>query len=272
MQACYPLLSRRPQLSLPNMYPCKPAATSVEVSVILPSYNEGSQLKSTLDRLAIALGGLEASIEIVVVDDGSTDDTPNFQWSALVDSISVRYVRHDIRRGKGRAVLTGLLLARGRCVLYTDADLPIDLCHVEQAIHLIRSGSVDVVVGNRFHPESKISGDAGPARRIASKVIRYWSRLLAVRKVGDPQCCLKAMRAEVASVISQYLSLSGYAFDVELTYFARKLGFAIQEVPVSWTDRRAQIGVVRLIYITAIMLWDIGSIRWRHLAKQWGNA
>lgn len=240
----------------------------VELSVILPAYNEGAQLTWAIKRLAAELGELGFSAEIVLVDDGSTDNTPDVEWSKLVDFIQVQYVRHELQRGKGHAVLTGLRTARGQCVVYTDADLPIGPSHVKQAIRLIRSGSVEVVIGNRFHADSDVTGDAGSARRIASRVIRFAARRLVIRGINDPQCCLKAMRTEAALAVQQHMSLGGYAFDVELIYLAHKLGFTIEEIPVSWTDCRARINAWTLMGRTVAMLWDINSVPYRHPASK----
>ncbi len=200
----------------------------VELSVVVPVYNEERRLPASLVGLHIALRGLAA--EILVVDNASTDGTVDV---VRAHDGPVRLL-HCAQRGKGAAVRAGVLAARGRFVGFCDADLAASVDAVPSVLARLRRG-VDVVVGSRAHPGSDVRARNNPLRHVGAWAFRRAARSI-VPGIGDTQCGFKFFAADVARAAFGPLRTTGFTFDVEVLARARRLGAVIEEAPVRWID------------------------------------
>ncbi len=229
------------------------------LSIILPAYESAdiadtsvSQLSSWLDQAGIAY-------EIIIVDDGSiTPIVIQEHWGA-----SVRVLRHKNNQGKGRAVQTGILQARGSVVGFTDIDLPYDLQVIRVAYDELRDNTgTHIVIGSRTHPQAHKTIGYGATRSLASKIFSVLTRKITGIPWKDSQCGIKFFTKDVAQQLFTDLHTPGFAFDVELLTRAHQENIKVVELPVRLV-RNSQ-STIRLVPQTIQMCKDIIAIRKRH--------
>jgi glycosyltransferase involved in cell wall biosynthesis len=188
-----------------------------------------------------ALAHIEGGVEVIVVDDGSTDGTAEEARTAGADRVLV----HSSNRGKGAAVRTGVLTAAGRTIAFTDADLSYAPTQLEGLLETVESG-IDMVVGSRKHDMTRTLVKAGRLREIGGRVINWLTHAVLLGNYRDTQCGLKAFRAEAARLIFQRSRIDGFAFDVELFVIAERNDLSVAEVPVTVVNTtRSTVRVVR---------------------------
>ena len=231
----------------------------LELSLVLPCHNAGSALKNVLDGLVEELRG-EASYELIVVSDGSTDDT--VRVAAGYEGTPVRVLEHPVRSGKGHALRVGLTEARGRYVAFLDADGDIAPATIGSFLALMRLYDPDVVLGSKRHPLSEVSYP--PLRRLLSWTYHKTTRLLFRVNVRDTQTGVKLIRREVLSAVLPRLLEKRYAFDLEFLVVARSLGYRrIFEAPIRLEYRFAShVNLTESFRI----LWNTLAIFYRHYA------
>lgn len=228
---------------------------SCRLSIIIPAYNEADRLPPTLEEVLSFLAGLDFEAEVIVVDDGSSDGT--YQKVGP----PARAIRNEENHGKGFAVRQGMLAATGDVRVFMDADLCVPLEFISRVIEQIDEGQ-DIVIGSRGVPGAKISAGNKEYRRPLGRVFNRCVQVLAIRGIQDTQCGFKGFRADVAQDLFSRQKLDGFAFDVEILFLARKLGYRILELPVTWTD--AEGSRIRPFIDGAKMLLDVLRIRWLH--------
>ncbi len=199
------------------------------LSVVIPAYNEEARLVPTLERIKQYLGEQSYSSEIIVVDNASVDRTAEVAREAGVEAIA------EPRRGKGAAVRTGLLAARGEYVLFSDADLSTPIEEVEKLMAELRAGS-DVAIASRGLPESNLVKRQPWYRELVGRVGNLLVRIMAVRGIADTQCGFKLFPREISQRVFPAQRLTGAAFDVEVLFIVQHAGWKIAEVPVTWID------------------------------------
>ncbi len=201
-----------------------------DLTLVIPAHNEERRLPWTLQQAADYFAGWDIDYRLLVIDDGSTDQT-----GAIACRYGARFSTIRLERcgGKGRAVRTGMLAATGRVVAFTDADLPFDLTALRQGYDLIVSGRCDVVFGARDLPESKHLASRRPARQLATIVFRQLARLLISRQVTDTQCGLKLFSRRAAVDVFSRATIDGFAFDAEVVMLTERLRLRFQRVPVT---------------------------------------
>jgi glycosyltransferase involved in cell wall biosynthesis len=202
----------------------------MDLSVIIPAYNSGTIIRSTLDSLWSYLPDHFSSFEIIVVDDGSSDNTFK-EISAFKDS-HIKIIQHKSNQGKYGAIKTGMLSASGTCRIFTDADLPYEVSAIPYLAHLIRDLQYHLAVGDRTLMESIDRSGTDRTRHFLSISCRTAVRLLVAGEMFDTQCGLKAIRSDVADAIFPLIKERGFAGDIELLYIALKYNLAIRRVPV----------------------------------------
>lgn len=204
----------------------------MEISLIIPAYNEARCIATAIDATTVALRRLTPDFEVIIVDDGSLDETGTKARDLATDNPHVRVLAHPQRRGKGAAVRTGMLTAQGKYRFFMDADLSYPPEQIELLWRTLQQGC-QVAIGHRW--------DLRPyrryVRRIAAQIFRVWVRVAAGLPFKDPQCGFKGFSAEAAQILFRRLSTAGFAFDVELLLRAQGLGLGITEVAVAWQDR-----------------------------------
>ncbi|NLE65371.1 MAG: glycosyltransferase [Elusimicrobia bacterium] len=200
----------------------------MDVSVILPHYNNKELAEKSVRVLSGYLGGCGLSHEIVVVDDGSDpDQRPDMDRTGE----NIRLVQIEKNRGKGFAVRQGMLAAKGDCCIYTDIDLPYDLTAIPYAVALVRDGT-DFVGGDRalFH---SVDGVHRPLmRRFASRVFSKLVALLVIGGIIDSQCGFKAFSRRLVQALFPLLTIDRFSFDVEIYYLLLRYNISMKRIPV----------------------------------------
>jgi dolichyl-phosphate beta-glucosyltransferase len=232
-----------------------------QLSVVIPAYNEDSRIGPTLQELDRYLGQL-LTCELVLVDDGSTDNTVQTAQSAVAHSRSFRIIRLNENQGKGAAVRAGILHSSGSSIFVVDADLPYRLDAFDKALEYLESGA-EVIIGARDHSQSEIDASYPRYRSIAG---RWFSRIVNWQvpvQVFDTQCGFKAFRQDVAKELFQPLQTRRYAYDIELLLRARLAGRRVEMIPVKLARQHGSR--VRFFRDSIRMLEDLRKIRRMYL-------
>lgn len=224
---------------------------AIDLSVVIPAYNESRRLLETVRRCQHWLQTSVPSWEIIVVDDGSEDNTRAIAEEAAAQDPRIRVIA-AAHGGKGAAVRRGMLAARGRWSFFADADLSMDLNQLPRFL----AADGDVIIASREAPGARRVGE--PWRRhVIGRVFNLIVRLLAVPGVHDTQCGYKMFSAEAVQRLFPAARQNGFAFDVELLFLARRAGLRIREVPITWVYRpgsqvRFRTGLAAFAQILAI--------------------
>ena len=207
---------------------------SLDVSVVLPAYNEATRLPPTIRRVAefLATGGLAG--ELIVVDDGSSDGTVAEVTSLAAEGIPLRLLRHEANRGKGAAVRTGMLAATGATVLFSDADLSTPIEEVLKLIDALKQA--DVAIGSRAIDRGLVEVHQPWPREAMGRVFNVIVQAVVLPGLRDTQCGFKAFRLAAARSIFSRMQSDGFDFDVEVLLRARRSRLRIVEVPVRWRN------------------------------------
>ena len=236
-----------------------------QLSIVFPSYNEAERLGETLASVSRFCRAELDRYELIVVDDGSADDTE----AVVREFEEVRYLRNEVNRGKGETVKRGMLAAELDTVLFSDVDLSTP---IEEALALLKAleEGADVAIGSR-----RFDGEKQVRRSWPRKLMAWGWRVLVHRLVlagiHDTQCGFKMFRRRAARDVLALQRLEGWAFDVEVLYLARRLGYSIVEVPVEWHES----GDSRLGFFSPFrMALDLLKVRrlHRHLRKGTGES
>jgi dolichyl-phosphate beta-glucosyltransferase len=205
--------------------------TSPLLTIIIPAYNEERRLRVTLPQVVAFAEAMEAPVEVLVVDNASTDCTSQVVRE-IADGHPIVSLLHQPIRGKGAAVRTGMLEGRGDYLFICDADLAMP---IEQAARFLppTAPAYDVAIASREAPGAK-RYDEPWYRHVMGRVFNLLVRLLVVPGVQDTQCGFKCFRREVARDLFATQTLDGWAFDVEVLYIALRRGYRIIEVPIDW--------------------------------------
>jgi dolichyl-phosphate beta-glucosyltransferase len=239
------------------------AANTVGVSVVIPAYNEAARLPVTLQRIYEYLSRRSLPFEIIVVDDGSSDETAAIAEEFVLRQGVGRVLRNSVNRGKGFSVKRGVLKARGQYILFSDADLSTPIEELEKLLRASTDQHCDIAIASRAQRESDIRVCQPWYRKLAAQVFNIFVQLLVLPGIKDTQCGFKCFRGAAARRIFSQQRLTGFGFDVEILYVARKAAYAVQEVPVVWAN--SEKSRVRIKRDAARMFFDILRIRFNDL-------
>ena len=234
---------------------------SASLSIVIPAYNEAVRLGNTLLAVVDYLRKSWPDAEVIVVDDGSDDDTAGIARSIFSDSGSLRtsVISYKSNLGKGRAVRLGLLAARGDVALFSDADLSTPITEAPKLVEPIMSGQYDVTFGSRAL-DRKLIGVHQPWRREqGGRVFNLAVRLATGLPFWDTQCGFKAFRMNVCRPLVEAATVDRFGFDVELLYLAFRAGLRLKEVPVRWDHNEGS--KISLMSDSFRMLSEVGLIR-----------
>lgn len=234
----------------------------VNLSVVIPCYNEAKRMPATVSRVQEWLAATDVPAEVILVDDGSTDSTSLCMAKAAAAFANVRVVSLSRNVGKGRAVAEGVARTEGDYVLITDADLSAPIAEVLKLQEAITDGA-DIAIGSRAAQGAR-ELDQPLRRRLMGAVFNRMVQGLLLPGVRDSQCGFKLFRGPVARALFVRLGTSGFAFDVEILWRARLAGYRVAEVAVRWLD--APGSSVRPFRHSAQMAWDVLRI-WHLVAS-----
>jgi hypothetical protein len=228
------------------------------LSIVVPAYNEETRIGSCIDRLRRALPALVPSWEIVIADDGSRDRTRAIVAADAAADSRIRLLELS-HRGKGEAVRRGLLDARGEWRYIADADLATPPDNLTRFLAHTQDADAALVIGSREAPGS-VRFDEPSVRHWIGRFFNWFVRLLVVPGISDTQCGFKLFSARAVEAICPYLTIQGFAFDVEMLALARRAGLSIREVGVVWDgNQESRVAVGR----GAAAFTDVLRIRWR---------
>ncbi|HJR09310.1 MAG TPA: dolichyl-phosphate beta-glucosyltransferase [Pyrinomonadaceae bacterium] len=212
---------------------------SLNLSLVIPAYNEAARLGKTLQTAFEYLNAQTSESELLVVDDGSTDETVRVaeqSFEKYAGRISSYLIRSPANRGKGHAVRAGLLAARAPVALFSDADLSTPLTETPKLVAPIRAGEYDLVFGSRALDRSLIGVHQPWRREQSGRVFNLVMRLATGLPFWDTQCGFKAFRMDVCRPIVEAGRIDRFGFDVELLYVAHLAGLRLHERAVRWND------------------------------------
>jgi dolichyl-phosphate beta-glucosyltransferase len=234
----------------------------LDLSVVFPAYNEEARLEPTLRQGAgfVRERGLRA--ELIVVDDGSRDRTGALVLSLAEELPGLRLIRLAANRGKGHAVRTGVVNARGARVLFADADGATPMAELLRLEAALDAGA-DVAIGSRARASEEVRVRARLHRRVMGRAFHLLVSALTVSGFADTQCGFKLFSARAAHDLFSRMRMDGFSFDVELLLMARRRGYRVAEVPVNWTHVPGSR--VNLVLDSARMAADLFVIRGRAL-------
>jgi len=206
-----------------------------EISIIIPAYNEEARLPATLKKTLAYLESNKYNFELIVVDDGSKDRTPDIVKEYIKKKLCVKLLINPKQTGKGYSVKRGMLAAGGDYLFFSDADLSTPIEEIEKLLTRLRGGC-DVAFSSRALSNSQVIVREAWYRDTMGKIFGFLVRRLALPGVRDSQCGFKGFRRDAAMKLFSLQRLDGFAFDVEILFIARKLGFRLEEIPVRWVD------------------------------------
>jgi dolichyl-phosphate beta-glucosyltransferase len=205
-------------------------------SIVIPAYNEAGRLAATLPNVLEYLSGTRSDAELIVVDDGSEDETATVAENCIrpAANIAARVIRYEKNRGKGYAVRTGLLAAQANIALFSDADLSTPITETPKLVDPIRRGECDLTFGSRAVDRSLIGVHQPWRREQGGRVFNLIVRLATGLPFWDTQCGFKAFRMNVCRPLIESARIDRFGFDVELIYLSHLARLRLREIAVRW--------------------------------------
>ena len=235
----------------------------LDLSIIIPAFNEERRLPKTLDCVGMYLKTQSLRAEILVVDDGSSDDTAGLAASYASKYPNLRVLSNEKNRGKGYSVRHGMLEARGEYALFTDADLSTPIDELGKLLAALREQGNDVAIGSRALNRNLILVHQSKVREQAGILFNYFVRWIMGIEFSDTQCGFKAFRMDRARIIFKQQRMERFGFDPEILFLAKRYHLRVAEVPVRWShDSGTKVNVAA---DGIQMLFDLLVIRWNAL-------
>jgi dolichyl-phosphate beta-glucosyltransferase len=229
-----------------------------KVSIVVPAFNESIRIGDSIRRIEAFLGRMPWSAEVIVVDDGSNDNTSDIV--ARMEFPGLRLIQNETNRGKGYSVKAGVLAATGDYVLFTDADLSAPIEELERLFAVAQKQAADVVIGSRAVDRSYIEKHQSLGRELGGIVFNRIVRLFLGLKLYDTQCGFKLFKNAKIRPVFERMTISGFGFDPELLFLASRANLKILEVPVHW--RHSEGSKIRFVRDSIRMFTDLIRIRW----------
>lgn len=231
------------------------------LSIVIPAYNEALRIGSSLESIRQYAITMSFPIEIIVVDDGSTDEMPALLHKMSADGPKLRILRNKLNQGKGWSVRRGFLEAQGKYVLFADADLSAPIEETDKLFAALEFTGADAAIGSRALNRELIGIRQPLWRDLSGRTFNHLVRLLTGLAIRDTQCGFKLFRREAVQPAFELQRIHGFGFDVEVLFLIQQLGGRITEVPVRWNNDPAT--KVRFLRDSLRMFGDLMAIRWR---------
>ncbi len=233
------------------------------LSVIIPAYNEAGRLPLTLIDIDRILSKAGYTYEILVVNDGSTDNTADIVRKMADTVKNLKLIDNNVNQGKGGVVRQGMLLAKGQYRLFTDADNSTSIDQFDNMVPYFSAGGgsqrYDVVIGSRAVKGSKLEPAQPFYKQLLGKLSNIIIQIVNVPGIWDTQCGFKAFSEEAAEKVFSKTKINGWGFDIEALALARRFGYRIKEMPVRWVNN-ALSHVKLSAYLKTF--WENVKIRW----------
>jgi dolichyl-phosphate beta-glucosyltransferase len=242
----------------------------LDLSIIIPAYNEEFRLPKTLEAIFAWLGSRASSAEVIVVDDGSSDRTREMVAALKEKHPSLRLVPNGQNRGKGYSVRHGMLEARGQITLFSDADLSTPIEEADKLLAAMRDGGYDAAIGSRAVDRSLIEVHQSAGREQAGILFNQLVRWIVGIEFSDTQCGFKAFRRERSRIIFEQQRVERFGFDPEILFLAKRHGLGVAEVPVRWRHDAAT--KVNVVADGIQMFVELLGIRWNALRGRYPRA
>lgn len=238
------------------------------LSVIIPAYNEEKHIRKTIESIYEYLLGKNIEHEIIVVTDGSMDKTNDIVRSMFSVIPTLQLLDYDQNRGKGFAVCQGMLKAKGKYRLFTDADNATTIDHIEKMMPFFERG-YDIVIGSIALKGSTIVSGSEPLwRRIFGTMGNMFIQIMAVPGIQDTQRGFKIITAKAAENIFPKMTIDRWGFDIEMLALARKFGYQIKEVPINWkNDPDSHVNLKAYFQV----LLETVKIRWNLITGKYND-
>ena len=237
-------------------------------SIVIPAFNESARILATLQSVAACIRERGWRAEVIVVNDGSSDSTADIVQAFARNAPEVRLIENPGNRGKGYSVRAGMLQAVGEVVLFTDSDLSAPIEEAERLFDAIAQGA-DIAIGSRWLESSRQTIRQPFYRQFFGRCFNGVTRFIMGLPYADTQCGFKAFTRAAAQTIFQLQTIERWGFDPEILFIARKRGYRIDEVAVSWAhDERTRISYLK---DGARMLQDIAIVRWNALLGRYNK-
>lgn len=236
------------------------------VSIVIPAYNESNRLPARIQHLGSLLPN-RFPAEIIVVNDGSTDNTLQLAEDLAVQYPCLKPLGYSSNQGKGKAVQTGMLAARGEWVIYTDADDTFTADHIQQVADDLRSGEEVVIACRQREGQNRLQGES-TLRRLMGRIFNGMVQLLLLPGMNDTQCGLKGFQRKTLEELFPRQTIQRFAFDVEILALAKTMGFRIKELPIAAMDCSGS--QVNCLIAPVQMFWDVIKLKMNLLTNRYG--
>ncbi len=237
-------------------------------SIVIPAFNESGRIPATLESVIACIRAHSWDAEIIVVNDGSTDNTAELVLNIGRTAPELRMIENPGNRGKGYAVRNGVLHSLGDIVMFTDSDLSAPIEEAERLFAAITSGA-DIAIGSRWLATSRQTHRQPLYRQFFGRCFNAVCRMVMRLPFVDTQCGFKAFTRAAAQTVFQLQTIERWGFDPEILFIALKRGYRIQEVPVSWAhDARSRISYLR---DGLQMLKELAIVRWNALTGHYNR-
>jgi dolichyl-phosphate beta-glucosyltransferase len=221
----------------------------IDLSIVIPAYEEGGKIARDVEAAAAFLQANGLTGEIIVVDDGSSDDTAQAGRGACVPpDVELNVIRYEPHRGKGTAVRTGMMASTGQYAMFADCGLCVPYGNALLGLEMLKNGECDIAHGSRRHIQSDILRDQPLRRRVTSRAFRWSIRRLVSLPSGltDTQCGFKIYKGDIARELYGRCITDGFMFDIEIILRAARQGYRIREFPIEWRcDLDTRLSIVR---------------------------
>ncbi len=234
---------------------------NTDLSIIIPAFNEEQRILKSLDTAIEYLDKQNLNYEVIVVDDGSDDNT----IGVLKDyNPKVQVLSLGKNLGKGAAVREGMLSAHGKIRLFSDADFSTPVYELHKLLGIIKNGA-DVCIGSRAIDRKMVKEHQPFYREFMGKTYNRLVQLLVFKGITDTQCGFKAFTKKATESIFSKAKINGFSFDVEILFLAKKLNLRVEQVPVEWyNDKRSTVNPIK---DSAMMIFELFKIRKLHIKK-----
>jgi glycosyltransferase involved in cell wall biosynthesis len=238
-------------------------------SIVIPAYNESERIPATLRSVVDCIRAHGWDAEVVVVNDGSLDNTAEVVKEFARTAPEIRFLENSANRGKGYTVRHGVLHAMGDIVMFTDADLSSPIEEAEGLFAAIAQGA-DIAIGSRWLATSRQTHRQPLYRQLFGRCFNLLTRMVMNLPFADTQCGFKAFTRTAAQTVFQLQTIERWGFDPEILFIALKRGYQIREIPVSWAhDARTRISYLR---DGLQMLKELAIVRWNALIGRYSGA